>query len=718
MGNPVTNYETDLAPMPAEPQPDFYALRGGGSLLVIEATEGARPRILYAGPDLPGVEPVELAVLATRQHAPGGPEQPIELSMLNPIGTGHPSPPGLLVHREGRDWAIDLRVKQVQQPSTETLAKTLTLTTEDASCGITVQHSITLDPTSGVVHFATMITNSGDTPLSLEWLSAVCLPLDDRLSRLTSFTGKWAGEFQTESHDLVRGAFLRENRAGRTSHDSFPGFYLGSPQTSETNGPAAAFHLGWSGNHRLRVDRLADDTLMLQAGELPLPGEITLPPGERYLAPPLMGCWSQAGYGDVTRRLHRFVNGSLLKIGPERPVHFNTWEAVYFDHSQEKLMSLAEQAAEVGAERFVLDDGWFGARRNDRAGLGDWYVSEDVYPNGLKPLADHVRSLGMEFGLWFEPEMVNPDSDLYRAHPDWVLSAPGVDPIPSRHQLPLDLTRSEVCDYLFERITSLVDELGIAYVKWDMNRDIQHPGGSDGRANMHDQTVAVHTLIDRIKNAHPDVVIESCSSGGARADYAMLERTGRIWTSDNNDARARYAIMRGAAHFHPLGVLGNHVGPARCHITGRRFDMHFRAGTAIFGHMGMELDLAQEGEADRAILKAGITLHKRHRSLIHTGEYYRLETPNHIAGIGVVAEGQDEALFQIAVLDQHPAPHPPRVRFAGLDTGKTYTLSCQWPPMLEKEHGDFAGSALMDYGLQLPLTYPDTCLIYHVKATL
>ena len=280
----------------------------------------------------------------------------------------------------------------------------------------------------------------------------------------------------------------------------------------------------------------------------------------------------------------------------------------------------------------------------------------------------------------------------------------------------LDLTRSEVCDYLFERIDTLVRDLCIAYIKWDMNRDIQHPGGAEGRAVMHSQVMALYVLIGRIRAAHPDLVIESCSSGGARADYGIIAHTGRVWTSDNNDARLRHAIMRGAAHFLPLSVLGNHVGPRRCHITGRRFDMAFRAGTAVFGRMGMELDLADESEADRSILKSAIELHKQHRVLIHGGGYRRLETPEHIAAIGVVADDKDEALYQVAILDQHPTTHPPRIRFAGLDPAKTYSLQCIWPKALERDPLRVAGAALMEYGYQLPLTYPDTCLIYHLEA--
>ncbi|BDI61702.1 alpha-galactosidase [Qipengyuania nanhaisediminis] len=691
---------------------DTVSLQQGGTQLVVSFGKGERARLLHAGPDLATCTASDLTRLGDRQHAPGGPQVPIADSLLNTIGTGFPGPPGLLCHREGRDWAVDPRVVQVAASDLD-----LSIETEDRKAGIMLRHDLSIDPVSGVLTARTQITNTGAEPLDLEWLSALALPIDPRLDQVTGFAGKWAGEFQVEEAPLASGGFLRENRSGRTGHASYPGLYCAARSASETHGQAAAFHLGWSGNHRLRIDLLPDGSPSLQAGELLLPGEIRLASGESYRTPPLHCCWSHEGRGDVTRRLHRFVRAITPQRERPRPVHFNTWEAVYFDHSPDALFALAEAAAEIGAERFVLDDGWFGERRSDRAGLGDWWVSSNVYPDGLKPLSDHVRALGMEFGLWFEPEMVNRDSELFRAHPDWVLQAEGVEPIASRHQLPLDLTRSDVRDHLFAAIDALVRECGIAYIKWDMNRDIQHPGGTDGRPVLHRQVAALYALIDRLRDAHPELEIESCSSGGARADYGILTRAERVWTSDNNDARDRFAIMRGAAHFLPLSLLGNHVGPGRCHITGRRFDMAYRAGSALFGHMGIECDLVRESEDDRSLLADALALHKRHRALIHSGSYHRLETPSHLHAIGVVDGGRNKALFQIAVRDRHPHAHPPRLNFAGLDPERRYKLACVWPPQHASQPRPFAGSALMDFGLQLPQTWPDTCLIYHVESS-
>ncbi|AWW75445.1 alpha-galactosidase [Erythrobacter sp. KY5] len=706
----------------------WYELRAGGSLIALEAAVGERAYVVYAGPNIEGASPAELALLATRQHAPGGPAEHPRGSLLHTIGTGISGPSGLVGHREGKDWAVDLRVASVER----TGPTALTIHCDDANTGLSSAHLFALDPETGLLTASTEITNRASEPFCLDWCAALCLPFDHSLSRFLSFTGRWANEFQIEEVPLFQGSIVRENKTGRTSHDVFPGGILTNEHTGENEGTALGFHLGWSGNHRQRIDRHSDGRGFLQMGELFFPGEMQLAESESYRTPDMLIAWSMDGFNGVSHAFHDHLERAVLdrrSAAKPRPVHYNTWEAVYFNHDESALIELAERAADVGAERFVLDDGWFGSRRNDAAGLGDWWVSQDVYPHGLHPIVNRVRELGMEFGLWFEPEMVNPDSDLYRARPDWVLGVEGAEPIASRNQLTLDLTKSEVTQYLFERISALVSEYEIAYIKWDMNRDAQHPA-SGGRAVMHRQTNEVYALIERLRTAHPGLEIESCSSGGARADFGILRHTDRVWTSDNNDARHRHAIMRGASHFLPLRVLGNHVGPRTCHITGRRFSMAFRVASAIFGHMGMELDLRRESERDLDVLKAGIALHKEHRELIHSGRFWRGESAAHTNLMGCVARDAGEALFAFAVLDLEIATLPERVTFPGLDRAKTYRVRLVWPKHnpsistpciidaagLQGEGVVVSGAALTTYGIQPPLTRPDTCLIYHLKS--
>lgn len=706
----------------------YISMSAGDTSLILDCAVGSRPAILHWGPVVSDTPPENIDLMLTRQHAHGGPDEVLSASLMNETGAGFPGPSGFSAHRAGRGWSSLFVVDGVERPSESEVI----IRCSDKHTKIAVAHYIGLDPETGVMTAQTMVENLGSDVLTLDWCAAANLPLDPRMTRVTGFKGGWAMEFQTEEIPLFQGSYVRENKAGRTSHDSFPGLLAGSPETVEQSGPCYAFHLGWSGNHRLRIDRLSDGRAFAQFGECFFPGEMILAPGGVYRSPVVFAGYSTSGYSTLSRRFHRHLRTRVMDgriTGKPRPVHYNTWEAVYFDHDTEKLKQLAEKAADVGAERFVLDDGWFGGRRSDKSGLGDWWPSEDVYPDGLGPLITHVRSLGMEFGLWFEPEMVNPDSELYRNHPDWILRADGVDQIKSRSQYVLDLTKPEVSEYLFEKMHKILSDHDSSYVKWDMNRDIHHPG-SEGRPAASKQTRAVYALIDRLRRAHPELEIESCASGGGRADYGVLQRTDRIWTSDSNDALDRQMIQRGASNFFPLDVMGAHVGPAVCHITGRRLRMELRVATAFFGHMGMELDLLRERAADIEILKRGVALHKAHRALLHTGDFHRLDTPEYINAVGVVSADQSEALFSWCVMGGHIETAPPRFYFAGLDPQRSYRVSIIWPSPVRSqtkpsileaadlggEGAVFTGEALMRAGLQTPIVLPETCLICRLAA--
>jgi alpha-galactosidase len=564
-------------------------------------------------------------------------------------------------------------------------------------------------------------------------MATACLPIPASMTDIIGFTGRWTQEFGQERLPRPEGTYLRENRSGRTSHFSYPALLLANAGTNEGSGEVYGLHLASSGNHRLRVDSLTDGRVVVSMGALLFPGEIRLAPGESYASPEIVAAYSAEGFSALSRKFHAHVRSKLLRPAMRakpRPVHYNTWEAVYFDHDVGRLKEIANRAAAIGVERFVLDDGWFGARRDDTAGLGDWFVSDAVYPQGLKPLVDHVTGHGMEFGIWFEPEMVNPDSDLFRAHPDWVLQVEGVAQVPFRTQYVLDIARPEVAGYLFERIDAILADHDISYIKWDMNRDLSHPGGADGPPRAVAQVHALYALLDRIRAAHPNVEIESCSSGGARADMGVLAHSDRVWTSDSNDALDRQRIQRGASFFLPPEILGCHVGPAHCHVTGRRLSMAMRAATALTGHMGLELNVLTEQQSDLDELKAAIALHKKHRALLHDGELYRLDTaPQHPAS-GVVARDKAEALFSFAYMAGDPHILPGRLRFAGLDATRDYRLTLIWPEawqavkapsLVEKLDltGDgavFSGAALMQAGMQLPHAQPETCLLFYLVA--
>jgi alpha-galactosidase len=694
--------------------PSFVRLDAVNTSLLLDLRKSAAS-ILYWGEKLAAsTEAQFLATLTVRSVAPGSPSHEPALTLTTLAAHGFVGAIGLAGHRAGSAWAAAPQLISAEQ----TTAGEVRLVAFDAFNHLRLTHSLALDAGSGVLRGTTTLTNEGDTDYWLEHLAAPLIPLPVWAADLIAYTGRWAGEFQTVRRPLGPGSHVRENRRGRTSHDNQPSLIVAASNCNETAGHAAGFHLGASGNHKLRVECLADGRGLVELAELLLPGEICLRPGETYCTPELFAAVSSTGLNGLSQHFHEFVRTRILPAGVAsrpRPVHYNTWESIYFNHSTDVLADLAVRAADLGVERFVLDDGWFGGRRSDRAGLGDWTVSREVYPDGLGPLIARVRSLGMEFGLWVEPEMVNPDSDLFRSHPDWVLSLPGVEQIEARHQLVLDLTRPEVSEYLFTRLDTLLREYEIGYLKWDMNRDVNHPGGVGGRAVASAQVRAVHALIDRLQARHPAVEIESCASGGGRANYEMLKRVHRLWTSDNNDALDRLVIQRGFSYFFPPEVMGSHVGPRDCHVTSRHIAMATRAAVAMFGHMGLELDLRELDVAETKELRRAIALHKQHRALIHRGQLVRLDLPAPMCGFGVIAADRMQAMFFYALLSSHATTLPGRYRFAGLDALGVYRLTCQWP---EPEHdlGRFTGEVLMTAGLELPLLFPQSARVFYLHS--
>jgi alpha-galactosidase len=389
-------------------------------------------------------------------------------------------------------------------------------------------------------------------------------------------------------------------------------------------------------------------------------------------------------------------------------VVLNTWEAVYFDHDLPKLTALAETAAAAGVERFVLDDGWFLHRRSDNAGLGDWYVDPAVWPDGLTPLIERVNALGMQFGLWVEPEMVNPDSDLARAHPEWALNPEG----PTwRRQHVLDLANPEAYAYILERLDALLSENAIGYLKWDHNRDLVD-------SPVHAQTLAVYALLDELRSRHPGVEIESCSSGGARVDLGILERTDRVWASDCNDALERQSIQRWTQLLLPPELIGSHVGPPRSHTTHRTHGLSFRVATALFGHFGFEWDIT-EAEPDE--LRAAVALYKRYRGLIQSGELVRADHHDPSAYVhGLV--GEDEALFAFVQLTTSAFETPGAVRLPGVRgtvhvsaLNRPDTAHNAPPPWLD-DGITLTGEQLATTGLQMPVLQPEQALLLGLRA--
>lgn len=639
-------------------------------------------------------------------------------AVLLPVGgLGFFGWPALRGHRDGRDFLVEMQGWAVEQTGTLT-----TLSAQDPVAGLALSLRFeTAD--AGVMMLSSALRNTGSTVYTLERMMAASFLLPAGEMQMTRFTGMWGREFQTRKAMVPDGLWLQESRRGRTSHDRFPTLFF------DAEGESLAFHLGFSGNHQIAVDTLDDGRRLVHLGELFEPGEMRLEPGATYESP-------TAYAAPATENLHAFVRDSLIDwpggaMRP-RPVTLNTWEGNYFDHRMGSLKAQADAAAALGIERFVLDDGWFGKRDDDTTSLGDWGIDARKYPDGLKPLVDHVAGLGMEFGIWFELEMVNPVSDLYRAHPDWVLQVKDRPLLLSRNQLVLDLTREEVSDYLFQSLADILSTHAISYIKWDMNRDLTHVGGADGKAMTARQTRAVYALMARVRAAFPAVEIESCASGGGRIDFGVLRHTHRVWTSDCTDALERLEIQRGASRLLPPELLGSHVSASPNHQTHRKLTLSFRALVALAYHFGVELNPLEMSADETEELQGWIGLHKALRPLLHAaGAAFQLEPLDgrYVWGaasaekiVAIVAQGPQ-------MVAEYPAPLriPSALRWAGEGKPGLWRIAAIHPArpdfirLSEGQEDLLAGKrhfrleSLASAGLPLPMLRPESGFLIEIE---
>jgi alpha-galactosidase len=684
--------------------------------LLLDRTGSRLPRVLHWGADLgdlPAAATTALALAADAGPVPSGLDVPVVASILPEQSAGWPGTPGLTGHREGAHFSTEFTVSDCV---VEGNAVTVRASDPAARLGLRLEIGLT---GSGLVRMRASVVNEGGDVWTLDGL-LLALPVPGHATEVLDFTGRHLRERSPQRTPLAYGTHLRENRRGRTGFDAATVLVAGEPGFGFRSGRVWGLHVAWSGNHRTLIERQPIGVTVLGGGELLLSGEVRLPPGGSYESPWLY--WSHGdGLDEMSARFHRFLRSRPSHPSGPRPVTLNVWEAVYFDHRLDRLVALADVAAEVGVERFVLDDGWFRHRRDDRAGLGDWYVDEGVWPDGLHPLIDHVRGRGMQFGLWVEPEMVNPDSDLARAHPDWILSAGTRLPPPARHQQVLDAGNPDAYAYLLERLDALLSEYDIGYLKWDHNRDLVEAGHAS-KAAVHEQIRAVYRLMDALKERHPGLEIESCSSGGGRIDLGILEHTDRVWVSDTNDALERQRIQRFTGLLLPPELLGTHVGPPESHTTGRVHRLDFRAGTALFGHFGIEWDIHSARPAERARLAEWVSLYKRVRPLLHGGDVVRGDHPDPALWVhGVVAPDRSRAVY--ALVQVATSVHAPagRVRLPGLDPSGTYRVATMEPataveggrgaPPLWAGGVELPGRALAEIGVQAPTLFPERLVL-------
>ncbi|WP_285028456.1 alpha-galactosidase [Plantibacter sp. ME-Dv--P-122b] len=709
-------------------------LRSRSVSVVLDLRDARPPSIAYWGADLGPLGEPELADLvrgAERFVTENAPDRPTRLAVLPEQSEAWLGRPGITGSRDGRDWSPLFTMGTAQ-----VTPRSVTVDGRDTEAGLSVRLEFELSE-AGLLRVRATLGNTADGIFRLDDLH-LALPIPARAREVLDLAGRWGKERTPQRAPLHVGAWVREDRRGRTGPDAPLVLNVGVPGFGFAAGEVWGVHVGWSGNQRHLAERVSTGDQVIGGGELLLPDEVRLGPGETYTSP-----WVYGAYGDgldaQAALFHEHLRSRPSHPTRDRPITLNVWEAVYFDHDAAALTELAEVAASLGIERFVLDDGWFRGRRHDRAGLGDWFVDEAVWPEGLQPLADRVRALGMEFGLWFEPEMVNLDSDLAREHPDWVMQTGGRLPVPARNQHVLDLGRPEAFASVLERMTAILTEVDIAYIKWDQNRDLVDAGSAPGgQAGVHRQTAAVYRLMDELANRFPGLEIESCSSGGSRVDLGVLERTQRVWASDCSDPLERQQINRWTAQLVPLERLGAHIASGRSHTTGRSHELSFRATTALFGHLGVEWDLRQASPAELDELREWFALYRSTRALLHTGRLIREDMVDDALQItGVVAADGSSALYALAFLGRSDVARIGRFTLRGLDPERRYRVRPlrigepaggrtvpAWFGDEDDVDGPLAGwtgvvasgRSLLHAGLQTPSSHPERAWMVEVTA--
>ena len=695
-------------------------LSQAGVSVVIDTTSGT-PAILHWGKALPAIQNVDDLVLTQVEPTPHCDfDAPQTIGIWRENARGFIGQSALVGARHGRDFS---NLFVLRETKVEGSVATFISVDAEAELEVLARFELTAH---GVLKVSQQVTNLGFTEYRVDGITTF-LPVPDYTKSVLDFHGRWMRERQPQRQEIRVGTWLREGREGRTGHDATTIQFAMAESSTFEHGEVWGLSLAWSGNSRQLVERTAIGRTSMGAGELLLADEVILKSNETYSAPTVVAVYSNEGVNGASYRLHQMLRARAshpTNIRP-RPITLNVWEAVYFDHNFEKLSALADAAAEIGVERFVLDDGWFGSRRDDKSGLGDWVVSADVWPEGLGKLVDKVKSVGMEFGLWFEGEMVNADSDLYRAHPDWILHAGGRVPPSFRDQQVLDLAHEGAFEHVFNQVNAILSEYDIAYIKWDHNRVLTEAAHL-GQAAVRRQVQAIYRMFDQLKVAHPGLEIESCASGGARIDLGMVDHADRFWTSDNNDALERQSINRYTSIVIPPELLGTHIGPTKAHSTRRTHSHTFRAVTALWGHAGLEWDLTEANAEERELLKSWAAYYKSKRALLHSGKTVRADQTETTSFIhGVVAADKSEAIFMYAQLTTSDYSRPANIRLTGLDDNAEYRVRVVEPagaatamqllPPKWYAGVQLSGALLATVGLRSPVLHPEQAMLIEVS---
>ena len=574
-------------------------------------------------------------------------------------------------------------------------AQTLDITLVDKISGVEVVLSYSVFDDYDVILRNTRIHNISDSTIEIDSAYSANLDIAKGNYDLIYFSGGWGREREFCRSEIQQGAKIDiSNARGGSGHTLNPFIMVSEHNADEDKGNVYGFSLIYSGNHSSMIECDQYGNIRVQQGINPFMFKWTLEKGESFVTPQCVMCYSENGIGGLSRELNDVYRTNLCRskwADKDRPILINNWEATYFDFDEDKLLSIAKRAKEAGVELFVLDDGWFGTRNDDFSGLGDWTVNYDKLPSGIDGLAKKINDIGLKFGLWFEPEMVNPDSDLYRAHPDWAISVPNRISSLSRNQLILDLSRDDVCDYIITAVSDVLKSANIEYVKWDMNRpmtDMPYEGYN------HKYTLGFYKIMDAITGAFPNILFEGCSGGGGRFDAGVLAYIPQIWTSDNSDAAARLKIQYATSMGYPVSAISAHVTAVPNHQNGRITSLKMRADTAYAGVFGYELDITKMSDTELAEIKKQVETDKKLRTLMRTGDFYRILSPyeTNYCSWEMVSKDKKEVFFYSAKIFSVANSHDIRIKLKGLDAEAKY---------MDTVTGEvYGGDELMYYGVE------------------
>jgi len=587
---------------------------------------------------------------------------------------------------------------------------TLDILCEDKILGLKVVLSYTAFENVDAIARSVKVINEADDPIYLTKVMSTCVDMDNRDFDLITLHGSWARERHINRRPLALGFQGVSSLRGESSHQEHPFMALVSHNADQDMGEAYGFSFVYSGNFLAETSVSQFDTVRAMMGINPEDFCWKLEKGDEFQAPEVVMVHSDEGIGGMSRNFHDLFRNHLIRgeyKDKKRPILINNWEATYFDFNTEKLIAIAKQASALGIEMLVMDDGWFGHRNDDNTSLGDWFVNETKLPGGLKYLVDEVNKLGMKFGIWFEPEMISPESDLYEAHPDWAIAIPGRVAGLCRNQYVLDLSRQEIVDYVFGRLSEILHSANIEYVKWDMNRQLADMGSlglpADRQGELfHRYMLGVYQLQERLITEFPHLLLENCSGGGARFDPGMLYYSPQIWCSDDTDAIERLEIQEGTAMIYPLSSMGAHVSDCPNHTVGRVTPFETRGYVALAGTFGYELDVTKIPEEDRNMIPDQVAMYHKYNDLVRSGDYYRIASysENHKYDCYmVVAKDKSEALVTFIQVMMRPNYHSRNIRLKGLDPKKNYRI--------EGEDRIYSGEALMYAGIQVQNPWGD-----------